>query len=660
MTNAVSQLAKNTLAFSLLTLLSRITGLLRVSVFAAVLGSGRFDDAYQLANTIPNIVYEFVIGGMLSAILIPLLVETQQRYGKDSAQAWRVANLLLGYVGLVLAAVSALAVLFSPTIVGLLTRFGKGVHAEQSRELATYFFRFFAPQMFFYGLNAVFMAILNSRGVFAITAAAPILNNVVVIVTLLLYWLGLVGITGLAVGTTLGIAAMAFCQIPWLLSLGWPARPQLSLRDPLLSSIFTLGLPVLGVGLANLIGTIVRSNILYTVGSGFTTYTFCFQLIMMPYGIIAVSIATVLYPVLAEHAAKAAKREFLATVVMGTRWTIFILLPVVVLLSTLAVPIVRVLFERGQFTYANTQFTARFLAVYALSIVPYSLVILASRGFYAQQDTWTPMWINILGVALSVVLMVGLYKSLSILCVPIAAAVTYVITTLLSYLILDRRFAVAGDLGGLWSVWKMIAAAGIMALAVSGASKLHVSPAIVIESGERFPGHVSARYDGGAVLTLHTSEELSAFWKLIARDDTPPPPIDFRKARVAVVFAPRGSTTASLALSRVVLDSDRRRGELLVRIHKHGHPAPTALEEPAYLVAVIHAPVDQLTARFEISAEALRRTWLATLQLEELIRLMLGTIVGLLTYSAASVTLHIPEFQSILGKITRRLGRTTD
>ncbi|MCX7624700.1 MAG: murein biosynthesis integral membrane protein MurJ, partial [Candidatus Sumerlaeaceae bacterium] len=405
----MSRLAKHTLSFSLLTLLSRITGLIRVSAFAAVLGSGRFDDAYQLANTIPNIIYEFIMGGLLSAILIPLLVEAQQRHGKDSPEAWRIANLLLGYVGVTLAALSAIAVILSPLIVAVLTGLGSGVHAQQSRELASYFFRFFAPQMFFYGLNAVFMAILNSRGIFAITAAAPILNNILVIATVLLFRAGYIGVTGLAVGTTAGIASMALCQIPWLIALKMPWQPKAPLKDPLLKSILALGLPVLAVGAANLVATIVRSNFLYTVGSGFTTYTFCFQLIMMPYGIIAVSIATVLYPVLAEHAARGSKSEFLRTLVGGTKWTSFVLLPIVVVMSGLAEPIVRVVFERGQFSYANTRFTAQFLAIYALSILPYSLVVLATRAFYAQKDTLTPMWINIFGVILSILCIVAAY-----------------------------------------------------------------------------------------------------------------------------------------------------------------------------------------------------------------------------------------------------------
>jgi hypothetical protein len=172
----VSRFAKNTAIFSLFTFISRLTGLVRVMVFAAILGRGRLDDAYQLANNIPNILYEFIMGGLLSAVFIPVLVREQQAHGKSSAQAWRVANLLLGYVGLVLAALSALATIAAPQIIHIMTFLEKSHSAQQSRELATYFLRYFSWQMFFYGLNAVFMAILNAHEVFAITGKNPLLD----------------------------------------------------------------------------------------------------------------------------------------------------------------------------------------------------------------------------------------------------------------------------------------------------------------------------------------------------------------------------------------------------------------------------------------------------------------------------------------------------
>ncbi len=653
----VGQLAKHTLTFSLLTLTSRITGLVRVSAFAAVLGSGRFDDAYQLANTIPNIIYEFVMGGVLGAIMIPILVKAQEKYGRISREAWQTANLLLGYVGIFLASVSALAVVFAPQIVQLLTVFGRSSHAVESRELATYFFRFFAPQMFFYGLNAVFMAILNSHGVFGITAAAPIVNNVVVVVTLLLYRAELIGLRGLAIGTTSGIAAMALVQVPWLLRVGMPLRLCLRGKDPLLGTVVKLALPVVGVGMANLVATAARTNLLYAVGSGFTTYTFCFQLIMMPYGIFAVSIATVLYPRFAQAAARNDSREFHQVFREGTSWTTVILLPVSLLLCVLAEPIVRVLFERGQFTYANTRFTAQFLSIYAVSILPYSLVILATRGFYAWQDTVTPTWINVGGVVLSIAVMFGFYPRFGVLSVPLAAVVTYTVTTSVSYALLKKRFASDINSYGVGHFAKTALCGVFMAGALLVIRQVGLPVVDVLERGNRFPSHVSARYDAGGFILLQTREQLGQFWKLIARDDTPPPPVNFRTERVVAVFAPRGSTTATLSLARANLDEGQTSLSLVVRVHRSSVRSSTAIEEPAYMILHVRSPVTKVAVQFEIADTPLTRSLRRLFQLESLWLILFSTIVGSIVYVSAAWILKLPEIALLKSYVTRAWER---
>lgn len=626
-------------------------------MFAAVLGSDRFNDAYQLANTIPNIVYEFVMGGLLSAILIPLLVEAQAKHGKDSPEAWRVANLLLGYVGTFLAGVSVLAIVLAPEIVWLHTSMGRGVYAEQSRELATYFFRFFAAQMFFYGLNAVFMAILNSRGIFAITAAAPIVNNLVVIATLLLYRTRLVGVTGLAIGTTAGIAAMALVQVPWLVALKMPIAPRVTVRDPLLKSVAKLALPVVAVGIANFIATLARANLLYTVGSGFSTYTYCFSLIMMPYGIFAVSIATVLYPKLAQQVSEGDRTGYFATLALGTRWTVLVLLPISVALALLAEPIVRVLFERGQFSYANARLTAQFLAIYALSIVPYSLVVFASRAFYAKQDTLTPMWINLGGVFINIAAMFSLHRWLGILSVPAAAILTYCTTTAVSYFLLLRHHAEgAGE--DLLSLWRPVAASACMAVGLWLGREVGQPRLIILERGDQFPGHISARFDAGGYLLLATQKDFATFWQVISRDDTPPPRFDFAKCRVLAVFAPRGSTSATLTLARATVLTADHTAELLVDVLRRSSMIPSAIEEPAFLAVLVRDPIRDAKVQFRILDRSHRPTvtsLMHLLQLTELWRLCLLVIFGSALFAFACHALGVPEAGAFAQRLWQRM-----
>ena len=449
--------ARHTAVFSALTLTSRLSGLLRVVAIAAVLGGGRFNDAYLLANNVPNIIYELIMGGFLSAVFMPVLVRAQEKSGKSSAESWRIANLLLGYVGVVLAGASVVAAAFAPQIIDAMTFFARDASARGSRELAGYFFRFFAPQMFFYGLNAVFMAILNSHEVFAITAAAPILNNVVVIGTVGAYGLGWIGPTGLAIGTTTGVAAMALAQVPSLLAIRMPLRPRADFRDPLFRSLGALGLPVVALSIANLVGTAVRSNFLYMFDGGFTAYTFSFQLIMMPYGIVAVSIATVLFPALSRHAANSDAPNFRETISLGLRHTAAIMLPIAVGLTMLAEPLTRGLFQRGNFTAANAEFTARFLQCYAPSILPYALLIFGTRCFFAFNDTSTPAWIGSGGVALNIALMFGLIGWFGAPGVALASTLTYCVTVLVTLGWLSRQ---TRGIGGARLAGAMIRMAG--------------------------------------------------------------------------------------------------------------------------------------------------------------------------------------------------------
>jgi putative peptidoglycan lipid II flippase len=624
--------------------------------FAAILGSGRFDDAYQLANTIPNIIYEFIMGGLLSAIFIPVLVREQERSGKDSPEAWRCANLLLGYVGLILAVISVAAIVLAPQVVSLMTFLAKDHHAETSRELATYFFRFFAPQMFFYGLSAVFMAVLNSHNVFAITAAAPIINNLVVIATLFAYWFGLVRETGLAVGTTAGIAAMALIQAPWLLRIRMPVRPQFNFRDPLFRSVTALGLPVLGVAAANLLGTAVRSNLLYTVSGGFTTYTFCFILIMMPYGIFAVSIATVLYPTLSRHAADQNKQEFIGTMSLGLRWTLLAMLPVSLGMACLAEPITRVLFERGQFSYANSLFTSRFLAFYALSILPYSLLIFGTRVFYSMKDTVTPTWVNVSGVVLNILLNFALMAVMGIPGIALSSAITYLCTAVATFVFARRVLGRVGGRALALSAGKTLVAGAVMSLVLLEGLRMTRPEFAILEKGSRFPGYVSAAYDAGARTVIATPAALADFWSLLNKDGQLPPRIDFKRSRVVAVFAPRSSTTVTLDLAKAELLPDGAAAFLLDTRKRTPTPMPgETVSNPAYMLIEVRSPVADAQVRFRATDAPPPGRLVRLLRAPDAMRLVFLAALGGIVYVLAGWGLRIEEIRSFARAICSRI-----
>ena len=249
------------------TALSRVTGFLRLAAMAWALGitETRLADSYAIANITPNILYELALGGILTSVVVPVIVEWMQTRGDE--EAWEVARrmLTLAIVGLTLIAVAAIA--FAPWIVRLYT-VRVGADAGATRELATFFLRWFMPQIVFYGVGAVATGLLNAHRRFAAPMFAPILNNFVVIATFVVFALMPGPAAGssllatraqeivLAIGTTLGVVAMTLALLPSIRYLGFRFEPRFGL-DAAMRKIAALAGWVFVYVLANQAGYLV-------------------------------------------------------------------------------------------------------------------------------------------------------------------------------------------------------------------------------------------------------------------------------------------------------------------------------------------------------------------------------------------------------------------
>lgn len=652
--------ARNTAIFSVLTLCSRLTGLLRIIVFTFAIG-GRdiLADAFQLANLVPNIIYEYIAGGMMSAIFIPLLVRAQEKDGKTGEEAWRVANLLLGAVSVILLTVTLVAMLCSPVLINTLTMMSSGTDAAAARPLATTLFYFFAPQILCLGLNAVFMAILNANSVFAVTAAAPIINNIVCIITLLAYRYGLVGVTGLAVGTTLGVFSMVLVQLPWLLKLGMKVRPKFNLKDPIFKSVTKLGIPVLGESVANLFGWIFRSNLLFTVVGAFAIYTICFQIVMMPYGIFACSIATVLFPALARHMDAGRIKEFVADMSLGIRWTTFIMLPVGLGVCVLALPLTRALFEHrgGRFEYADSLFMAKYLNLYALSIVPYALVVFGTRIFYSMKDTKTPAVINISGVFTNAALSYFLLKKMGTPGIGLAASITYTLTMLTSYTIIRRRI---GSLDGkkiIFSIAKMAGASILMVIAVTSLERYTQPQFVVIENGTRLKMNLPQSALSGNIVSIPNEESWRKIWEGMGKKINLLPEIDFEKNSLALVIAPIAETTTTMRIR----DFDPKSNLVRMTIAKSNGTSNT-LENaegdyrPAYTLLKTKFPTQNTKVDFTIVEAG--KSHSAGFFHGEIFRLIVLIATGGIVYFVSALLLQTEELSFFWNSIKKKIRRS--
>jgi putative peptidoglycan lipid II flippase len=450
--------ARSAAGISALTVVSRVTGLLRVSLLAAALGLSRMADAYNVANILPNMIYEFVMGGILTAVFIPIFVEYASKKERQD-EAWESANIILGFALLLLSVVTIIGVVLAPLAIKVQTLLVTDV---ENKRLAAFFFRFFAFEMIFYGVSAIFTGILNTYKHFWITAFAPIANNVAVIATVLLYiFVPGFGVTGLAIGTTLGVGMMAAVQVPHLLRLGMPFRPRFDLRHPLIGTVVRLALPVVGYIAINQVGLIVRTNLAYTFKGGFAAMQYGYSFFQLPYGIIAVSISTVLYPTLSEHSFKERWDEYRQTFSLGFRWITLLMMPMSLGYALLSLPVIRLLMQHGRFTGADSALLASILFFYAIGLLPYSLYMFLTRVFYSLRDTRTPTLINAIGVGINITFNLILIKVMGLEGLALCVGITYAAMLVMSLHVLRKRL---GRLDGR----RIILAAGKIALATAG------------------------------------------------------------------------------------------------------------------------------------------------------------------------------------------------
>jgi murein biosynthesis integral membrane protein MurJ len=541
---------------------------------------------------------------------------------------------------------------------------GKDASVAEKQAVATFLFRYFAPQILLLGINAIFMAILNSVGIFAITAAAPIINNVFMIATFLAYHYGWFDITGLAIGTTLGTAAMALVQLPFVIKAGMPIRPKFNLKHPVFKSVTSLGWPIALVSIANLVGWTIRTNLLSTVLGAFAIYTYCFQIIMMPYGIFAVSIATVLYPTLSRHAANKRREEFVGDMSLGFRWTLFILLPISLGVMALAMPIIRVLFEHrgGQFTFSDSLFASDFLSYYALSIGPYAMVMFATRVFYSMKDTGTPAVINIAGVVFNAVISYILLKTMGAAGIALGASLTYIVTTAVSMYMIRRE---TGGLGGrtFWfPIGKMLLASGLMAIAVHSAEVWSRPELVVVERGSRLSMPVPSSSSQGSYTILKSGTELNRVWTALGRTTETVPQIDFSKSQVALVWGPQSRTTSTLELLTTGSRFNKPENVRLSMAVRPVHETTTSSlavdtpTSPAYALIQVRNPNAAVSWNQVIEAPGAPRPRAGLID-PELLRLVLLILLGAGLYAVSAVVFRMSELETATRQFTKRFNR---
>lgn len=475
-----SVFAKDAAVMAVGTAISRVTGFLRYAALAYVLGlTLRFGETnlpstYNLANSMPNMIFDLVMGGIIASLFIPVFVEYLSTRSKE--EAWYVASSVTNISMLILGVVTVLGIVASPLIIRLMTLFGSysagDVTTQVVRDQATFLLRFFVPQIIFYGLSAIFGGLLNSHRHFKVPAFAPIANNLVVIGTVIIFHFlpgprdNYLHLVVLAVGTTLGVVAQALVQVPMLLRIGVRYTPVLDFRHPAIRKIGRLAVPLLGYIALWQVGTWFIFALAIQVDGGVPSYQYAQMFFQLPYGIFAVSIITAIFPALSEHSALHRTSRFKDTMNMGIRSTILIIVPCAVIYLTLNEPIIRFLLEHGFFKAGDTELLSSVLFYFALGLIPYSIDMLLTKTFYSMQDTRTPMIINCFVVAINIGANLLFFHLMGVKGLALGFATAYTFSMLIDGTVLRLRLGRLGGRRVVSTALKTLVAAAAMAVVI--------------------------------------------------------------------------------------------------------------------------------------------------------------------------------------------------
>ena len=428
------------------TSVSRVTGFARFAAITYALGGGTaVAGTYGYASQTPSMLYELLLGGVLTATLVPIFVRHLERDDDTAISAVFTVS------ALVLVGMTVVGVALAPWVVQVFTLRLEGPDRAAQQELATTLLRLFMPMILFFGLIALSSALLNARRRFAAAAITPVLNNVVVIAVFLTLprladgpitvrsvrddtpLLLLIGL-----GTTAGVAAVALALFPVLRQAGSRLRFVPAVRHPAVRSMARLSGWTLGYVVANQIA-LSFVLVLANSESGALVYLTAYAFFQLPHGLLAVSLTTTIAPEMASAAGRSDLETLRNRLSLGLRLIAVVVLPAGAAYIGLARPMVVALLERGAFSPSDSAIVADTVAAFAVGLVFFSWYLFSLRAFYALPDTRTPFLLNCFENAVNVALAIPLYAWLGIPGLALSFSAAYLAAAAVTLAVLRRR-----------------------------------------------------------------------------------------------------------------------------------------------------------------------------------------------------------------------------
>jgi putative peptidoglycan lipid II flippase len=443
------RLARSAGLISIATMGSRLLGVAREVVLAAIFGasSNPAMDAFNVAFRVPNLLRDLFAEGAMTAAFVPTFTRTLNARGRDAA--WRLGSLVMNVLIVATTAVVIVGIIFAEPIAGLLASGDAFAKVPGKLALTAELTRIMMPFLTTVAVAVAMMGMLNSLHKFFVPAFSPAMFNIATIVCAfalvpVMPLIGLPKIAAIAIGTVLGGLGQIAVQWPSLRKEGFRYQPILDFRDPDLREILrlmgpsTLGLAAVQINVA--VNTVLAS----TQPQGSVSFLqYAFRLMYLPIGLFGVSIATAALPHLSKQAADSDKAAMRRTISSGLRMMLMLNVPATIGLIALAVPIVQLILQRGEFRASDSAATAAALMFYAPGLLGYSAVKIASPSFYALGDSRTPVLASVASVILNLLLNLMLVQILGYRGLALGTAIAALFNAITLLVLLSRR------LGGL-------------------------------------------------------------------------------------------------------------------------------------------------------------------------------------------------------------------
>jgi putative peptidoglycan lipid II flippase len=489
---------------SIAVMFSRVFGLIRETIFARYFGAGFLYDAFIVGFRIPNLLRDLFAEGALSAAFVKVFTDYQLK--NSEAEAWRLASLVFNALAVVLSVVAAAGVLLSPLLVKAITYNYLGdpnhYYPPEKAALATTLMQIMFPFILLVALAALAMGVLNTKGRFGIPASASTAFNIASIIAGLVLAYLLSGgewerstdklaipsdaaqwaIIGMAIGTLVGGAAQLLIQVPSLFKVGFRFSFRLSFRDEGVRRVMRLMAPAIigtsAVQVKVVVDTIVASGI----EGGASWLSYAFRLMQFPIGVFGVAIGTAAIPTLSRLAAQNNFEKFRSTLSDAIKLVFLLAIPSACGLIVLGDPIVRLIYERGEFDAFDTDMVSWALTAYSLGLAGYAAIKVLSPAFYALDDAKTPMYVSLASIAIHVVTSFGMMQLLSNVAqtadrpngyghagVALATSIVALVNFLALAFLMRRRISGLNGRDIMLSLAKVVAVSAIMSAVAYGA-----------------------------------------------------------------------------------------------------------------------------------------------------------------------------------------------